>query len=97
MGLPDVEASDNIYLPASFLGSNRWAQTQIADSLAITTSKGNPTFFVTMTCNAHWPEIQSMLQPGQDYTDILMVIVRVFKMKLHLFQATLKKMFINAG
>ena len=97
MGLPDVEASDNIYLPASFLGSNRWAQTQIADSLAIAASEGNPMFFVTMTCNAHWPEIQSMLQPGQDYTDIPMVVVRVFKMKLHLFQATLKKMFINAG
>ena len=97
MGLPDVEASDNIYLPASFLGSNRWAQTQIADSLAIAASEGNPTFFVTMTCNTHWPEIQSMLRPGQDYTDILMVVVGVFKMKLHLFQATLKKMFINAG
>ena len=97
MGLPDVEASNNIYLPASFLGSNRWAQTQIVGSLAIATSEGNPMFFVTMTCNAHWPEIQSMLQPGQDYTDIPMVVVRVFKMKLHLFQVTLKKMFINAG
>lgn len=50
-----------------------------------------------MTCNMHWPEIQSMLRPGQDYTDILMVIIHIFKTKLHLFQATLKKMFINAG
>lgn len=97
MGVPDVEASEDIYLPASFLGSRRWAQGQIADSLAIAAAEGNPTFFVTMTCNARWPEIQSQLRPGQDFTDIPIVVVRVFKMKLSLLQSTLKRMFINAG
>src|ERR1700722_7357483 len=32
-GLDDAEASQNVYLPASFLGSARWASEQIADAL----------------------------------------------------------------
>ena len=93
----DLESTENIYLPASFLGSKRWASNQIADSLAIAAAKGNPTFFVTMTCNSNWPEIQSQLRPGQDFTDIPVVVVRVFKRKLaHLLQ-TLKTMFPHAG
>ena len=35
MGVHNVEANENIYLPASFLGSNRWAAEQVSDSLAI--------------------------------------------------------------
>src|SRR5882762_10354469 len=35
MGVPYVPDHQNIYLPASFLGSKRWASEQIADSLAI--------------------------------------------------------------
>ena len=70
MGVPDVEASEDIYLPASFWGSRYWAQDQITDLLAIAAAEGNPTFFITMTCNMHWPKIQSQLQLGQDYMDI---------------------------
>ena len=75
MDVPDIEPCKNIYLPASFLGSRRWASNQIADSLAIAAAKGNPTFFITMTCNSNWPEIQSQLHPGQDFTDIPVVVV----------------------
>lgn len=46
----DVAPAENIYLPASFLGSDRWAADQIADSLAIAANLGGPTFFITMTC-----------------------------------------------
>ena len=46
-----VEESENIYLPASFLGSRRWVSNQIADSLAIAATYGPPTFFLTFTCN----------------------------------------------
>jgi hypothetical protein len=79
IGLSDVDATENIYSPSSFLGSNRWAAEQVADSLAIAAAFGSPTFFITMTCNPEWPEIQSQLRPGQNFTDIPIVVVRVFK------------------
>ena len=97
MNEPDIQPNENIYLPASFLGSRRWASNQIADSLAIAAAKGNPTFFITMTCNSNWPEIQSQLCPGQDFTDIPVIVVRVFKRKLTLLLQTLKTMFPHAG
>ena len=92
-----VEESENIYLPASFLGSPRWTSNQIADSLAIAAAYGPPTFFLTFTCNSQWPEIQSQLLPGQVFTDIPVVVCRVFKQKLTRLMATLRKMFPNAG
>jgi hypothetical protein len=98
MGESDLlESSENIYLPASFLGSKRWASEQISDSLAIAAAYGNPTFFVTMTCNPDWAEIQSQLRPGQDYTDIPVIVVRVFKRKLALLLHALKTMFVHVG
>ena len=70
MAEESVEESDSIYLPASFLGSRLWVSNQIADSLAIAAAYGPLTFFITFTCNSNWPEIQSQLRPGQDFTDI---------------------------
>ena len=35
MGVTHVSDSQNIYLPASFLGSCHWATGQISDSLAV--------------------------------------------------------------
>lgn len=98
MGSTDaVESSENIYLPSSFLGSWRWASEQVSDSLAIAAAFGNPTFFITMTCDPGWPEITSQLRPGQTFSDIPTVVVRVFKRKLALLLKTLKTMFPNAG
>ena len=92
-----VEESENIYLPASFLGSQRWASNQIADSLAIAAAYGPPTFFLTFTCNSDWPEIQSQLLPGQTFTDVPVVVRCVFKQKLTKLMSTLRTMFPNAG
>jgi hypothetical protein len=78
--VPDVE---NVLLPASFIGSRQWTSDQVNDALAIASKYGGPTFFITMTCNPMWPEIQECLLPGQNYTDIPTVVVRVFKAKLH--------------
>lgn len=96
MGLPTVENTANIYLPSSFLGSNRWASEQIADSLAIAAQLGAPTFFVTMTCNKDWPEIQEKLRRGQSCSDIPIVVMRVFRRKLALLEKALKTMFPHA-
>ncbi|KAF9642829.1 hypothetical protein BDM02DRAFT_3231000 [Thelephora ganbajun] len=92
-----IEESDNIYLPASFLGSWQWTSNQIADSLAITVAYSPPTFFLTFTCNSDWPEIQSQLLPGQTFTDIPVVVCHVFKQKLAKLMSNLCTMFPNAG
>ena len=97
MGETFVPESQNIYLPSSFMGSKRWAKEQIADSLTIASNLGNPTFFITMTCNSDWPEIKTRLRAGQDFSDIPSDVVRVFKQKLTLLEQTLKTIFPHAG
>ena len=97
MGEQNIPDNENIYLPASFLGSWRWASNQVSDCLAIAAALGGPTFFITMTCNSEWDEIKCRLGLGQDYTDIPIDVVRVFKRKLCLFEQTLKTMFPNSG
>lgn len=47
-----------IVLPATFTGSKRYMSQYFKDSLAICRSIGHPLFFLTMTCNTKWPEIQ---------------------------------------
>ena len=97
MGEPNVNDSDNVYLPASFLGLRCWAQKQVSNSFAVAAALGNPMFFITMTCNVQWSKIQSQLCPGQDYSDIPLVVVWVFKQKLTLLLAAIKTMFPNVG
>jgi hypothetical protein len=97
MDVSQIADCRNIYLPASFLGSRRWATEQISDSLAVAAMYGPPTFFITMTCNTNWPEIQSQLRHGQDFTDIPVVVIRVFKRKIVLLEQALKTMFPHAG
>jgi len=97
MGHEDLQDSENVYLPASFLGSGRWSSNQIADSLTIAAAYGPPTFFVTFTCNGNWPEIHSRLRPGQTYTDVPIVVCQVFKQKLSRLMGLFRTMFPNAG
>lgn len=97
MGEQNVPDNENIYLPASFLGSWRWAANQVADCLAIAAALGGPTFFITITCNAQWDEIKTRQGLGQDHTDIPVDVVRVFKRKLTLFERALHTMFPNSG
>ncbi|KIJ27223.1 hypothetical protein M422DRAFT_113515, partial [Sphaerobolus stellatus SS14] len=72
-------------LPASFIGSRRWSSENTADGLALTCVKGTPSYFVTFTCNADWPEIKSCLAPGQSASDIPIIVARVFKQCLQQF------------
>ena len=97
MGHEELQDSENIYLPASFLGFNCWSSNQVADSLTIAATYGPPTFFVTFTCNGDWPEIHSHLRPGQTYTDLPVVVCQVFKQKLSHLMSLFCTMFPNAG
>ena len=86
----DEDEQANVTLPASFMGSRKWASEQTADSLALARTYGPPLFFITMTCNPEWPEIKSRLLPGQDACDIPVVVVRVFKNRLQCLMQILK-------
>jgi len=97
MGHEDLQELENIYLLASFLGSGRWSSNQIVDLLTITAAYGPPTFFVTFTWNGDWLEIHSHLRPGQTYTDVPVVVCRVFKQKLSRLMSLFHTMFPNAG
>lgn len=74
----------NVILPATFTGSQRYMNQYFKDSLAICRTIGHPSLFLTMTCNTKWPEIQAMLQnvPGKDVVNAPEIVARVFKLKL---------------
>jgi len=97
MGVDEVDSSSNVYLPSSFLGGHRWSSEQVSDALAIASYLGPPTFFVTITANPEWPEIQSCLRPGQSWADIPMVVVRVFHSRLVSIIKAISELFPNAG
>jgi hypothetical protein len=89
----DIEEETNLELPSSFMGSRKWASEQTADSLALARTYGPPSFFITMTCNPEWPEIKSRLHPGQQASDLPVVVARVFKIRLqHLLHLIRTKM-----
>lgn len=52
------------------------------DGIAICRVYGTPDLFITFTCNPKWPEIELMLQQGQQPNDMADIIVRVSHIKL---------------
>lgn len=85
----DVCAGDNLHdmgrrvvLASSFTGGPRHMQQLYQDAMAIVRAKGKPDLFVTITCNADWPEIKAAMRPGMTPSDQVDIINRVFKMKL---------------
>ena len=56
-------------LASSFTGSPRWYNAKFQDGMAICREFHKPDYFITMTCNPHWPEIQSKLFEGQAAQD----------------------------
>ena len=72
----------HIILPSSsFYGGPRYMQQQYQDAMAIVWARGTPDLFVTMTCNADWPEILILGQTPNDRPDI---VARVFGLKLQM-------------
>ena len=54
------------------------------DALAICRVHGNPSFFITFTCNVRWPEILDFMRDFPDVTvaDRPDAVDRVFEMKI---------------
>lgn len=91
----DVEGrsiGQRIILPSSFTGSPRYMYKHYQDALALCHVHGNPHYFITLTCNARWPEILRELHRvncsnANNRPDI---VVRVFELKVKAFIKYLK-------
>jgi hypothetical protein len=81
-GTPLSEIGRPILLPHTFIGSNRNTWQLYQDAMAIVRSAGKPDLFITITCNANWPEIREALLPNQTAQDRPDLVARVFRLKL---------------
>ncbi|KAI5448034.1 hypothetical protein KIW84_015467 [Lathyrus oleraceus] len=50
-----------VVLPASFIGGTRYMFNNCQDAMAICKKFGHPDLFITITCNANWPEIKKFI------------------------------------
>jgi hypothetical protein len=73
-----------IVLPSTFTGSLIYMIENYQDAMAICRWAGYHDLFITFTCNAKWPKIESFLSknPGQKPEDRPDILARVFKIKL---------------
>lgn len=78
----ELRAGKPVVLPSSFTGGPRDMFARYQDAMAVVRKHGKPSFFVTMTCNPKWPEIQKSLVAGQRAEDRPDLVARVFKLKL---------------
>nr|GEV23946.1 DNA helicase [Tanacetum cinerariifolium] len=86
----DSDGSDcggRLILPQSFTGGPRYMYAHYLDALAICRIHGNPSYFITFTCNVKWPEITEYLHDFREVTtaDRANIVDRVFEMKIHQF------------
>ena len=70
-----------IRLISTYVGGPRYLHQLFQDSMAIMCKLGQPSLFITMTCNPKWPEITAGLLPGQVPSDRPDIVARVFNMK----------------
>ena len=90
---PERVAAQDVGRPhhnSSLTGSPAYYALQKRRALATLSRCGKPSFFITMTCNPDWPEIQDALEPGQTYNERPDLVARVFRMKKAKFLADLR-------
>ncbi|GKC48027.1 DNA helicase [Tanacetum coccineum] len=83
----DHDANDlgtRTVLTASFTRGPWYMYSHYLDALAICRVHENPSFFVTFTCNAKWPEIQEYMEAFPELTtaDRADIVDRVFEQKV---------------
>jgi len=87
----DSKIGTRIILPPGFRGGPRYMHAQFQNAMAIVRKLGKPDFFITVTCNPQWPEIQRALPEGGDWHDSPSIVCRVFNMKLKRILADLRE------
>nr|GEV38633.1 DNA helicase [Tanacetum cinerariifolium] len=86
----DSDGSDcggRLILPQSFTWGPRYMYAHYLDALAICRIHGNPSYFITFTCNVKWPEITEYMHDFRGVTtaDKSDIVDRIFEMKIHQF------------
>jgi hypothetical protein len=90
--------SNATYLAESFFGSPRHLKSLAINALAIVSELGPPTFFITVTTDTRWNEIQEVLLEGQTAFDRPDVVCQIFKARLQALLHNLKKgKYFNNG
>ncbi|XP_021754905.1 uncharacterized protein LOC110720203 [Chenopodium quinoa] len=71
-----------VILPPTFIGGPRDMKKRYLNAMALVQRFGKPDLFVTMTCNAKWPEITAEISEGEVAADCPDVVARVFRAML---------------
>ncbi|KAK9706454.1 hypothetical protein RND81_07G125800 [Saponaria officinalis] len=71
-----------VILPATYIGGPRDMKRRYLNAMALVQCYGKPDFFITITCNAQWPEIQNELACGEEAQNRPDLVARVFRAKL---------------
>ena len=79
--LPKPTIGKRVLLPATFGGSPRDLHQCYLDAMAIVAKFGRPDFFITMTANPNWAEVQKNLRRGETAADRPDLVSRVFRAK----------------
>jgi hypothetical protein len=82
LGRNDFQIGCRVILPVGHIGGARHMTQLYHDAMALVRHFGQPSYFITMTANDDWPEIQSCLLPGQVAMDRPDIMTRVFQMKM---------------
>lgn len=73
----NVPITQKTICPKSVTGSRRHLRSLSLDALTTIAEYGAPTFFITLTCNIKWREIQERLINGQDAFDRPDIVMQV--------------------
>ena len=80
----NMDTSDigRVHLPAGVNGSLRKSRMQVNNAMKLVDVYGKASFFITLTTNPNWPDIQRHLLRNQTAYDRPDIVNRVFKIKL---------------
>ncbi|XP_021770669.1 uncharacterized protein LOC110734832 [Chenopodium quinoa] len=80
-----------VVLPPTYIGGPRDMQKRYFNAIALVQRFGKPDLFVTMTCNANWPEIKDELGPNKKAQDRPDLVARIFHAKLIALKKEIKE------
>ena len=99
----DQDPTDNdqcqkrVYMPANQYGSKRRARKNVNDGIELCNQFGKPDFFITLTANPLWADIQRQLEPGQTWVDRPDIVNPIFKARLEMFLEKLRNGEFTSG
>ncbi|KAH9622274.1 hypothetical protein KSS87_001374, partial [Heliosperma pusillum] len=77
-----INVGRRLILPPTFIGGPRDMKKRYLNAMALVQRYGKPDLFITITCNANWPEIKAALAAGETAQNRPDLVARVFRAKL---------------